>query len=137
MKKNLFFGLTAVALSLFVACSSDESNESDNRTWESGSIVGEWVFEHNEVFEAGVLVETNWATDPADKCVAIFNADGTFRYYDFPPESYYDGIYTFDEQSGRMIMDGDGITVAFSGDTMRWTYDEEEGYLTVEYYVKK
>lgn len=137
MRKHLFYVLAVFALSLSVGCSSDESNESDNRTWESGSIVGEWVFEHNEVFEDGKLVEENWATDPADKCVAIFNADGTFRYYDFPPQQYYDGTYTFDEQSGRMIMAGDGITVAFSGDTMRWTYDEEEGYLIVEYYVRK
>ena len=71
--------------------------------------MGEWVFERNEIFEDGVLVETNRATDPADKCVAIFNANGTFRYYDFPPEEYYDGTYTFDEQSGRLLMDGDGI----------------------------
>ena len=81
-------------------CSTDD--DSDNRTWELGSIVGEWVFEHNEIFEDGVLVETNRATDPADKCVAIFNANGTLRYYDFPPEEYYDGTYTFDEQSGRL-----------------------------------
>lgn len=136
MKKFSFWAAAFLALSLLTGCSKDDSNETDTK-WKPGSILGEWVFRNNEIFEDGKLVEKNQANDPADKCVAIFNADGTFRYYDFPPEVYYDGTYTYDEASGRLIMDGDGITAAFADDTMRWTYDEEEGCVVVEYYVRK
>ena len=43
-----------------------------------------------------------------DKAIAIFREDGTYRYYDFPPEEYYDGTYSYDEMSGVLTTD-DGV----------------------------
>ena len=72
---------------------------------------------------------------------AIFREDGTFRYYDYPPEEYYDGSYSYDATSG-MLTTNDGankktcqtkITVS----TMKWIYDEGNNEELIEYYTRK
>ena len=63
-----------------------------------------------------------------DKTIAIFREDGTYRYYDFPPEEYYDGTYSYDEMSGVLTTD-DGVNeqtclTEITVSTMKWIYDE-------------
>ena len=124
MKKLFFASLWALAC-LVVACSDEKDEPND----ESGSIVGEWVFQRNEYYRNGKLVDSFTAVEEEDKAIAIFREDGTYRYYDFPPEEYYDGTYSYDEMSGVLTE----ITVS----TMKWVYDEGDGEVLVEYYSRK
>ena len=110
MKKLFFASLWALAC-LVVACSDEKDEPND----ESGSIVGEWVFQRNEYYRNGKLVDSFTAVEEEDKAIAIFREDGTYRYYDFPPEEYYDGTYSYDEMSGVLTTDdgSDAGTVGF------------------------
>lgn len=81
MKKLFFASLWALAC-LAAACSDEKDEPND----ESGSIVGEWVFQRNEYYRNGKLVDSFTAVEEEDKAIAIFREDGTYRYYDFPPE---------------------------------------------------
>ena len=103
MKKLFFASLWALAC-LAAACSDEKDEPND----ESGSIVGEWVFQRNEYYRNGKLVDSFTAVEEEDKAIAIFREDGTYRYYDFPPEEYYDGTYSYDEMSGVLTTD-DGV----------------------------
>ncbi len=38
------------------------------------------------------MIDSFTAVEDEDKMIAVFREDGTFRYYDFPPEEYYDGL---------------------------------------------
>ena len=89
MKKKWMFCLSAVLLT-FAACSDDEKGTDE----QPGPIIGEWVFEKNEVYRNGKLAESFTAVETADKMIAIFREDGTYRYYDYPPKEYYNGTYT-------------------------------------------
>lgn len=76
-----------------------------------------------------------------DKAIAIFREDGTYRYYDFPPEEYYDGTYSYDEMSGVLTTD-DGVNeqtclTEITVSTMKWIYEEGDGEVLVEYYSRK
>ena len=107
----------------------------------SGSIVGEWVFQRNEYYRKGKLVDSFTAVEEEDKAIAIFREDGTYRYYDFPPEEYYDGTYSYDEMSGVLTTD-DGVNeqtclTEITVSTMKWIYDEGDGEVLVEYYSRK
>ena len=106
MKKLFFASLWALAC-LVVACSDEKDEPND----ESGSIVGEWVFQRNEYYRKGKLVDSFTAVEEEDKAIAIFREDGTYRYYVCLTE----------------------ITVS----TMKWIYDEGDGEVLVEYYSRK
>ena len=54
------------------------------------------------------MIDSFTAVEDEDKMIAVFREDRTFRYYDFPPEEYYDGTYSYDEASGVLVTD-DGI----------------------------
>ena len=113
--KKLFFASLWVLACLTAAC----SDEKDEPNGESGSVVGEWVFQK----------------------IAVFREDGTFRYYDFPPEEYYDGTYSYDEASGVLVTD-DGIEkqscrAEITVSEMKWIYDEGNDEMLVEYYTRK
>lgn len=73
--------------------------------------------------------------------VAIFREDGTYRYYDYPPEGFYDGTYSYDETVGILTTDdGDNrqiCRVEMSGSTMKWIYDEGNNEELIEYYTRK
>ncbi len=136
MKKLFFASLWALAC-LVVACSDEKDEPND----ESGSIVGEWVFQRNEYYRNGKLVDSFTAVEEEDKTIAIFREDGTYRYYDFPPEEYYDGTYSYDEMSGVLTTD-DGVNeqtclTEITVSTMKWIYDEGDGEVLVEYYSRK
>ncbi len=136
MKKLFFASLWALAC-LVVACSDEKDEPND----ESGSIVGEWVFQRNEYYRNGKLVDSFTAVEEEDKTIAIFREDGTYRYYDFPPEEYYDGTYSYDEMSGVLTTD-DGVNeqtclTEIPVSTMKWIYDEGDGEVLVEYYSRK
>ena len=136
MKKLFFASLWALAC-LVVACSDEKDEPND----ESGSIVGEWVFQRNEYYRNGKLVDSFTAVEEEDKAIAIFREDGTYRYYDFPPEEYYDGTYSYDEMSGVLTTD-DGVNeqtcpTEITVSTMKWIYDEGDGEVLVEYYSRK
>ena len=94
--KNCFFASLWALACLTAACSDEKDKPND----ESGSIVGEWVFQRNEYYRNGKLIDSFTAVEEEDKPIAIFREDGTYRYYDFPPEEYYDGTYSYDEASG-------------------------------------
>ena len=126
MKKLFFASLWALAC-LAAACSDEKDEPND----ESGSIVGEWVFQRNEYYRNGKLVDSFTAVEEEDKAIAIFREDGTYRYYDFPPEEYYDGTYSYDEVNEQTCLTE--ITVS----TMKWIYDEGDGEVLVEYYSRK
>lgn len=122
---------------LVVACSDEKDEPND----ESGSIVGEWVFQRNEYYRNGKLVDSFTAVEEEDKAIAIFREDGTYRYYDFPPEEYYDGTYSYDEMSGVLTTD-DGVNeqtclTEITVSTMKWIYEEGDGEVLVEYYSRK
>ena len=85
--KKLFFASLWVLACLTAAC----SDEKDEPNGESGSVVGEWVFQKNEYYRNGKMIDSFTAVEDEDKMIAVFREDGTFRYYDFPPEEYYDG----------------------------------------------
>ena len=124
-------------LFLAVGCSDEKDEPND----ESGSIVGEWVFQRNEYYRNGKLVDSFTAVEEEDKAIAIFREDGTYRYYDFPPEEYYDGTYSYDEMSGVLTTD-DGVNeqtclTEITVSTMKWIYDEGDGEVLVEYYSRK
>ena len=136
MKKLFFASLWALAC-LAVACSDEKDEPND----ESGSIVGEWVFQRNEYYRNGKLVDSFTAVEEKDKAIAIFREDGTYRYYDFPPEEDYDGTYSYDEMSGVLTTD-DGVNeqtclTEITVSTMKWIYDEGDGEVLVEYYSRK
>ena len=136
MKKLFFASLWALAC-LVVACSDEKDEPND----ESGSIVGEWVFQRNEYYRNGKLVDSFTAVEEEDITIAIFREDGTYRYYDFPPEEYYDGTYSYDEMSGVLTTD-DGVNeqtclTEITVSTMKWIYDEGDGEVLVEYYSRK
>ena len=88
--KKLFFASLWVLACLTAAC----SDEKDEPNGESGSVVGEWVFQKNEYYRNGKMIDSFTAVEDEDKMIAVFREDGTFRYYDFPPEEYYDGTYS-------------------------------------------
>ena len=132
MKKLFFASLWALAC-LAAACSDEKDGPNDG----SGSIVGEWVFQRNEYYRNGKLVDSFTAVEEEDKAIAIFREDGTYRYYDFQHEEYYDGTYSYDEMSGVLTTD-DGVIVQtclteITGSTMKWIYDEGDGEVLVEY----
>ena len=136
MKKLFFASLWALAC-LVVAC----SDEKDEPNGESGSVVGEWVFQKNEYYRNGKMIDSFTAVEDEDKMIAVFREDGTFRYYDFPPEEYYDGTYSYDEMSGVLTTD-DGVNeqtclTEITVSTMKWIYDEGDGEVLVEYYSRK
>lgn len=136
MKKLFFASLWALAC-LAAACSDEKDEPND----ESGSIVGEWVFQRNEYYRNGKLVDSFTAVEEEDKAIAIFREDGTYRYYDFPPEEYYDGTYSYDEMSGVLTTD-DGVNeqtclTEITVSTMKWIYDKGDGEVLVEYYSRK
>ena len=136
MKKLFFASLWALAC-LAVAC----SDEKDEPNGESGSVVGEWVFQKNEYYRNGKMIDSFTAVEDEDKMIAVFREDGTFRYYDFPPEEYYDGTYSYDEMSGVLTTD-DGVNeqtclTEITVSTMKWIYDEGDGEVLVEYYSRK
>lgn len=135
--KKLFFASLWALTCLVVACSDEKDEPND----ESGSIVGEWVFQRNEYYRNGKLVDSFTAVEEEDKTIAIFREDGTYRYYDFPPEEYYDGTYSYDEMSGVLTTD-DGVNeqtclTEITVSTMKWIYDEGDGEVLVEYYSRK
>lgn len=135
--KKLFFASLWALTCLVVACSDEKDEPND----ESGSIVGEWVFQRNEYYRNGKLVDSFTAVEEEDKVIAIFREDGTYRYYDFPPEEYYDGTYSYDEMSGVLTTD-DGVNeqtclTEITVSTMKWIYDDGDGEVLVEYYSRK
>ena len=135
--KKLFFASLWALTCLVVACSDEKDEPND----ESGSIVGEWVFQRNEYYRNGKLVDSFTAVEDEDKMIAVFREDGTFRYYDFPPEEYYDGTYSYDEMSGVLTTD-DGVNeqtclTEITVSTMKWIYDDGDGEVLVEYYSRK
>ena len=69
MKKKWMFCLSAVLLT-FAACSDDEKGTDE----QPGPIIGEWVFEKNEVYRNGKLAESFTAVETADKMIAIFRS---------------------------------------------------------------
>ena len=85
--KKLFFASLWVLACLTAAC----SDEKDEPNGESGSVVGEWVFQKNEYYRNGKMIDSFTAVEDEDKMIAVFREDGTFRYYDFTPEEYNDG----------------------------------------------
>ena len=121
MKKLFFASLWALAC-LVVACSDEKDEPND----ESGSIVGEWVFQRNEYYRNGKLVDSFTAVEEEDKAIAIFREDGTYRY---------------DEMSGVLTTD-DGVNeqtclTEITVSTMKWIYEEGDGEVLVEYYSRK
>ena len=135
--KKLFFASLWVLACLTAAC----SDEKDEPNGESGSVVGEWVFQKNEYYRNGKMIDSFTAVEDEDKMIAVFREDGTFRYYDFPPEEYYDGTYSYDEMSGVLTTD-DGVNeqtclTEITVSTMKWIYDEGVGEVLVEYYSRK
>ena len=144
MKKKWMFCLSAVLLT-FAACSDDEKGTDEQPC----PIIGEWVFEKNEVYRNGKLAESFTAVETADKMIAIFREDGTYRYYDYPPKEYYNGTYTYEESTKTLSMRSDDVDYSDGSDPqvchaevtttrMTWTYPaDEDGYVTVEYYVRR
>lgn len=135
--KKLFFVSLWVLACLTAACSDEKDEPND----ESGSIVGEWVFQKNEYYRNGKMIDSFTAVEDEDKMIAVFREDGTFRYYDFPPEEYYDGTYSYDEASGVLVTD-DGIEkqscrAEITVLEMKWIYDEGNDEMLVEYYTRK
>lgn len=135
--KKLFFASLWVLVCLAVACSDEKDEPND----EPGSIIGEWVFRKNEYYRNGKLIDGFTAVEDEDKMVAIFREDGTYRYYDYPPEGFYDGTYSYDEAEGILTTDdGDNrqiCRVEISGSTMKWIYDEGNKEELIEYYTRK
>ena len=135
--KKLFFASLWVLDCLTAAC----SDEKDEPNGESGSVVGEWVFQKNEYYRNGKMIDSFTAVEDEDKMIAVFREDGTFRYYDFPPEEYYDGTYSYDEASGVLVTD-DGIEkqscrAEITVSEMKWIYDDGNDEMLVEYYTRK
>lgn len=135
--KKLFFASLWVLACLTAAC----SDEKDEPNGESGSVVGEWVFQKNEYYRNGKMIDSFTAVEDEDKMIAVFREDGTFRYYDFPPEEYYDETYSYDEASGVLVTD-DGIEkqscrAEITVSEMKWIYDEGNDEMLVEYYTRK
>ena len=135
--KKLFFASLWVLACLTAAC----SDEKDEPNGESGSVVGEWVFQKNEYYRNGKMIDSFTAVEDEDKMIAVFREDGTFRYYDFPPEEYYDVTYSYDEASGVLVTD-DGIEkqscrAEITVLEMKWIYDEGNDEMLVEYYTRK
>ena len=135
--KKLFFASLWVLACLTAAC----SDEKDEPNGESGSVVGEWVFQKNEYYRNGKMIDSFTAVEDEDKMIAVFREDGTFRYYDFPPEEYYDGTYSYAEASGVLVTD-DGIEkqscrAEITVSEMKWIYDEGNDEMLVEYYTRK
>ena len=135
--KKLFFASLWVLACLTAAC----SDEKDEPNGESGSVVGEWVFQKNEYYRNGKMIDSFTAVEDEDKMIAVFREDGTFRYYDFPPEEYYDGTYSYVEASGVLVTD-DGIEkqscrAEITVSEMKWIYDEGNDEMLVEYYTRK
>ena len=60
--KKLFFASLWVLACLVVAC-SDEKDEPNN---EPGSIIGEWVFQKNEYYRNGKLIDSFTAVEDED-----------------------------------------------------------------------
>ena len=102
MKKLFFASLWALAC-LVVACSDEKDEPND----ESGSIVGEWVFQRNDF--------------PPEEYY-----DGTYSYDEMS------GVLTTDDGVNEQTCLTE-ITVS----TMKWIYDEGDGEVLVEYYSRK
>ena len=135
--KKLFFASLWVLACLTAAC-SDEKYEPNG---ESGSVVGEWVFQKNEYYRNGKMIDSFTAVEDEDKMIAVFREDGTFRYYDFPPEEYYDGTNSYDEASGVLVSDAgiekQSCRAEITVSEMKWIYDEGNDEMLVEYYTRK
>lgn len=71
--KKLFFASLWVLACLVVACSDEKDEPND----EPGSIIGEWVFQKNEYYRNGKLIDSFTAVEDEDKMIAIFREDGT------------------------------------------------------------
>ena len=117
------------------------SDHTDEPNGESLSVVGEWLSQKNEYYRNGKMIDSFTAVEDEDKMIAVFREDGTFRYYDFPPEEYYDGTYSYDEASGVLETD-DGIEkqscrAEITVSEMKWIYDEGNDEMLVEYYTRK
>ena len=115
MKKLFFASLWALAC-LAAACSDEKDEPND----ESGSIVGEWVFQRNEYYRNGKLVDSFTAVEEEDNALAIFREDGM------------SGVLTTDDGVNEQTCLTE-ITVS----TMKWIYDEGDGEVLVEYYSRK
>lgn len=142
MKTTWFLCLSALALT-FVACTGDDRGADE----QPGSIVGEWVFQKNEVYHNGKLTERFTAVEEVDRMIAVFREDGTYRYYDYPPEGFYEGAYTYDERTGTLTMRSGEVDSTDSPESCRaeitsrrmvWTYPADEaGWMLVEYYLRR
>lgn len=120
--KKLFFASLWVLACLTAAC----SDEKDEPNGESGSVVGEWVFQKNEYYRNGKMIDSFTAVEDEDKMIAVFREDGT---------------YSYDEASGVLVTD-DGIEkqscrAEITVSEMKWIYDEGNDEMLVEYYTRK
>ena len=61
--KKLFFASLWVLACLTAAC----SDEKDEPNGESGSVVGEWVFQKNEYYRNGKMIDSFTAVEDEDK----------------------------------------------------------------------
>lgn len=143
MKRNLNKTLIILLCLAFAAC-TDQKSEPDA---EPGSIIGEWVFAKNETYLNGNLIDSFTAVDRSDKMIAVFREDGSYRYFDYPPEQYYEGTYTYDAATQSLSMHTDEADYGsdqsvckaeITAAKMKWTYPADQGgYATVEYYLRR
>lgn len=143
MTRNLNKTLIILLSLAFAAC-TDQKSEPDA---EPGSIIGEWVLQRSETYLDGELFESFTPVVTADKMIAVFREDGSYRYYDYPPEEYYEGTYTYDAATQSLSMHTDEADYGsdpsvckaeISAAKMKWTYPaDEDGYATVEYYLRR
>lgn len=144
MKKKWMFCLSAVLLTLPPV-----------RTMRRGPTTARSDYRQNgyskktRSIRNGKLAESFTAVETADKMIAIFREDGTYRYYDYPPKEYYNGTYTYEESTKTLSMRSDDVDYSDGSDPqvchaevtttrMTWTYPaDEDGYVTVEYYVRR
>ena len=68
--KKLFFASLWVLACLTAAC----SDEKDEPNGESGSVVGEWVFQKNEYYRNGKMIDSFTAVEDEDKMIAVIIA---------------------------------------------------------------
>ena len=135
--KKLFLQACGLWPALAAACSDEKDEPND----ESGSIVGEWVFQRTSITGTG-----NWSTvsrpwKKEDKAIAIFRKTEPIVITISRPRRYYDGTYSYDEMSGVLTTD-DGVNeqtclTEITVSTMKWIYDEGDGEVLVEYYSRK
>lgn len=78
--KKLFFASLWVLACLTAAC----SDEKDEPNGESGSVVGEWVFQKNEYYRNGKMIDSFTAVEDEDKMIAVFSGRRDFSLLRFP-----------------------------------------------------